>query len=261
MIHVYYRLSNPGKEAGQSKLKISNWDKLKSLRNCVDVFGAENITIIGDRLSKKFKKQIQDMKVRCASNDIENAPKLNLKIVDVDNGNGCDTYHDARKLAMEERDDEDIVYLLEDDFLHKPECPQLIYEAINTWGDNAYVSLYDHPDKYLDANLGGNPRIQMGGEVTRLMKSASVHWKVTNSTVMSFACKVKVLKEDDTFHHTWNQGNITDSYGMFTALASTGKGVLTSVPGYSTHVEQAWVSPFTDWTDESQYFYTKTPKL
>ena len=55
---VYYRISNPGKNAGSEKQKISGFDKLKCLQNAILEFGAENITIIADSLTKKFRKQI-----------------------------------------------------------------------------------------------------------------------------------------------------------------------------------------------------------
>ena len=60
-----------------------------------------------------------------------------------------------------------------------------------------YVTLYDHPDKYMDHDKGGpNPYISNGGEVTRLVKTDNSHWKLTNSTTMTFASKVNTLKQD-----------------------------------------------------------------
>jgi hypothetical protein len=102
-IKVYYRLSNL--EASIPKKKISNATKQHCLKNCVKEFGHENITVLGDRLNEETKNFVKS---------------LNLNLVEVDNGNGAGTFRDAYNLAISENEDSDIVYLLEDDFLHKP---------------------------------------------------------------------------------------------------------------------------------------------
>ena len=108
--------------------------------------------------------------------------------------------------------------------------------------------MYDHPDKYINKEDGGNYFIEDKGEVTRLIKTNSVHWKITNSTVMSFATKVSRLKEDYDLIIKYSTNNITDSFGFFTELSQTKETpVLSSVPGYSTHCESLWLSPLTDW--------------
>ena len=141
-----------------------------------------------------------------------------------------------------------VVYLLEDDFLHLPNSKQYLEEALSVY--NAYVTLYDHPDKYLDRELGGNPFITQSSEVTRLLKTNSIHWKITNSTVMSFAAKVSRLKDDYDLIMKYSSERITDSFRFFTELNQTKKiPVLSSVPGKSTHCESAWLSPLTNWTE------------
>ena len=112
-----------------------------------------------------------------------------------------------------------MVYLLEDDFLHLPYSDRYLQEAITR--APLYVTLYDHPDKYINAKDGGNPQIEQQGEVTRLIKTDSVHWKLTNSTVMSFACRVERLIEDYDLLMKYSSNNITDSYGLFTELGQT----------------------------------------
>jgi hypothetical protein len=112
-----------------------------------------------------------------------------------------------------------------------------------------YTTLYDHPDKYINARDGGNPQIDMNAEITRLSRTKSIHWKLTNSTVMSFATYVSRLKEDLDLIKKYSSEKITDSYGFFTELINTKQiGVVSSVPGYSTHCETNWLSPLTDWT-------------
>jgi hypothetical protein len=226
---IYYRLSNL--EAGISKKKIPNATKQHCLENCITEFGKENITILGDRLNNETRDYVES---------------LNLKLIEVNNGSGAGTFRDALDLAVKENKDSDLVYLLEDDFLHKPNSKNLLIEGLSKY--NAYITLYDHPDKYLNKENGGNPFIEQEGEVTRLVKTDSIHWKITNSTVMSFAAKISRLKDDYDLLLKYSSQNITDSFRFFMELNQTkGIPVLSSVPGYSTHCESAWLSPLTNW--------------
>ena len=228
-IKVYYRLSNF--EAGISKKKIPNATKQHCLENCINVFGLNNITVVGDTLNDETKQFVIDK---------------GLRLIEVENGTGSGTFRDALELAIEENNSGEMIYLLEDDFLHLPHSDTYLKEGITR--TPLYVTLYDHPDKYINAKNGGNPQIEQNGEVTRLIKTDSVHWKLSNSTVMSFACRVERLVEDYDLLMKYSKNNITDSYGLFTELTQTKQiGVLSSVPGHSTHCESAWLSPLTNW--------------
>ena len=66
---------------------------------------------------------------------------------------------------------------------------------------------------------------------------------------MSFAVKVSRLKEDYDLLMKHSSNNITDSFRFFTELSqSKGIPIISSVPGYSSHCEAAWLSPLTDWS-------------
>jgi hypothetical protein len=227
---VYYRLSN--QSAGGHKNKLPHASKEHCLKNTVTVFGKENVTVIGDNLNVETEEMVINLEVR---------------LVKVSNGTGSETFRNALDLAIEENDDEEIIYLLEDDFLHKPEALQYITEGVTEY--DAYVTGYDHPDKYINKSNGGNPFIESGGEVTRLVRTDSTHWKITNSTVMSFAAKRKRLVEDRDLLYEFSQNRLTDSFRFFLELYND-KVIpcLSTVPGVSTHVELAWLSPYTDWT-------------
>ena len=226
---VYYRLSTAS--AGGVKHKIKNATKTNCLTNCISVFGVDNITVIGDNLSTELKMWVEDN---------------NLRLVEVKNGSGAATFRSALDIIYNECDDSELVYLLEDDFLHKNGSPALLTECLQAV--DCYATLYDHPDKYMEPNIGGNPAVQDGGEVTRVITTDSKHWKITNSTVMSFAASVSRLKQDRDILYKYSQGRLTDSYGMFTELSQKyGIPVMSCIPGHSTHCEQAWLTPFTEW--------------
>lgn len=227
---IYYRLSN--KSAGESKNKLSHATKKYCLLNTISVFGKENITVIGDNLNNETRNMVKSIKVR---------------LIQVSNGNGSETFRDALNLALEENIGDDIVYLLEDDFLHKSNAKKIMKEGVVNY--NGYITGYDHPDKYLDKNVGGNPFIESGGEITRLVRTKSSHWKITNSTVMSFATTHNRLKEDKDLLYKHSTNKITDSFSLFLELSQKREiPCLSSVPGVSTHTETSWLSPLTDWS-------------
>ncbi len=257
---IYVRVSNPGISAGGKKKHIDGFDKINCIKNYVNEFGADNITIVGDRLSPVFRSQIEDMKADGHSNDYENIPSLNLRIVDVDNGTGAGTFRDALELAIDENDDYDPVMLLEDDFAFLPGARKATIEACKKY-DTAFVTTYDHPDKYMNPEEGGNPLVKDHGEVTRLVRTESTHWKITNSTVMSFSTLTANLKLHYNALMKFSEGNITNSFGFFMEMAQRGVACISSVPGLSTHLEESWLSPYVDWKNFNYYSHMPKTKL
>ena len=124
-----------------------------------------------------------------------------------------------------------IVYFSEDDYLHLPDFDKYIAEGL----DRAkYVTLYDHPDKY-------------NGAPVQLFYTKSCHWKVTESTTMTFAAKVSTLLQDQNiFTNLIKTGNPPDHY-IFLELGKKGRTLISAVPGLATHGEQAWLAPTIDW--------------
>jgi hypothetical protein len=140
-------------------------------------------------------------------------------------------------------DDNDIVYFVEDDFLHLPNPKEYLVEALDKVD---YVSLYDHSDKYAK---GPNPFVDDFGENTKVFLTKSSHWKFTNSTVQTFATRVKTLKEDKDILYKYNfQNQIPDSFRTFTELLKKGRTLATPIPGRATHCHPPWLSPLINWT-------------
>ena len=112
----------------------------------------------------------------------------------------------------------------------------------------SFVSLYDHPDKYMDPTRGGNPYCEGGAEDTRVYLTDTCHWKITNSTTMTFASKVKTLKKNELILRKHTSGPHPDDFKMFLELRQNNELLITPIPGYSTHGETAWLSPLTNWS-------------
>jgi len=140
--------------------------------------------------------------------------------------------------------DDQIIYFVEDDYIHTEGSDVLISEGL----DRAdYVSLYDHLDKYMDNSP--NPLVKHGGEQTKVILTESTHWKFTNSTTMTFAARVKTLKEDAAIFrkHCQHPSGFPHDYELFCELLSKGRKLITPIPARSTHCEARYISPLVDW--------------
>lgn len=224
---IIYRIS----DAGYNKVKPEYINNESCLKNFCNVFFnyIYDIIILADNCSDDTITMIKKY-----------IDPVNIKKVSV--GHGAGTFNLALDIALT-FDDETIVYFVENDYLHKPGSDKILVEGMQV--GYSYVALYDHPDKYIN---GANPFVEDGGEVTRVMLSDSCHWKLTNSTTMTFAAQVKTLKEDESILRSHTQGSYPRDFDMFLALREKQHGLITPIPGYSTHGETAWLSPFTDWS-------------
>ena len=110
-----------------------------------------------------------------------------------------------------------------------------------------YVTLYDHPDKYLNPYEGGNPFCVERSENTRVYLGKHCHWKSTNSTTMTFASKVKTLKEDKDILREWTKDTYPHDFYMFQDLIKKRRKLISPIPGFSTHGEVKNLSPLINW--------------
>jgi hypothetical protein len=223
--YVFVRVSDLS--AATNKLKLSAYPKLACISNLVAIFGSSRVIVIADCVSSDLRQSIDD---------------LDVQIIACDNRSGGKTFLQAVDTALSLPKDV-AVYLVEDDYIHCTNALTLILEGINMGFD--YVSLYDHPDKY-EGHTVVNPSVR-GGELTRLLISSSTHWKLTDSTTMTFATTVSTLIEDQAVIRRFCQGRQPQDYDMFLQLRCNGRTVASSVPGASTHTEIDHLSPLVDW--------------
>ena len=228
-MRIIYRIS----DAGYNKVKPDYINNEACLKNARQVFKNADWLVIADNVSEPTKKMIQ--KYIEEDSDVEY----------VSVGHGAGTFNLALDEALKLNDDE-IVYFIENDYLHTPDAQAVLEDGFNL--NPSFISLYDHPDKYLDPSKGGNPYCQGGAEDTRVYLSKLSHWKITNSTTMTFAAKVKTLKEVEPILREYTQGSYPRDFDMFLELRKNNRILITSIPGKSTHGETAWLSPLEDWS-------------
>ena len=227
---IIYRIS----DAGYNKVKPSYINNENCLKNTLQIFPEKDINwlIIADNCSQ------------ITQDSIRKYYKGEIKNVSI--GHGAGTFNLALDEALKELDNE-IIYFLENDYLHKPNSDKILQEGFDL--EASFVSLYDHPDKYIGPNQGGNPYCEGGAEDTRVYLTDSCHWKITNSTTMTFASKVSTLKRTEPILRKWtNMGHYPQDFKMFLELRDNNELLITPIPGYSTHGETAWLSPLTNWS-------------
>ena len=244
-VKVYYRLS----DHGYQKIKPDFINNEKCLNNFLrnfmelkntDLVHDDDIIVIADGVS---------------DNTFDWLKNKNINVERTQFGSGGHSWNYTLDEAVKLEDDT-IVYFVEDDYLHLPNSRNILIEAFTQLGAH-YVSLYDHPDKYIDADRGGNPYIRGGGEDTTVVRTKSCHWKITNSTTMTFASRVRTLKEDFDILKKWTIGNHTPSIAkgypedmhMFVELRNEKqRALVTPLPGFSTHGETNFLTPYRDWS-------------
>lgn len=225
---IIYRIS----DSGYSKIKPGYINNESCLANATKVFKDADWLIIADNVSESTENMIR----KYVTEDL-------IKLVSV--GHGAGTFNLALDEALQEPEDQ-VIYFLENDYLHKPISDKIILEGLELGA--SFVSLYDHPDKYLPPSQGGNPYCEGGAEDTRVYLTESTHWKITNSTTMTFAATVKTLVRTKETLRKYTQGSYPEDFKMFLDLREQGELLISSIPSYSTHGETAWLAPLADWS-------------
>lgn len=142
---------------------------------------------------------------------------------------------------------ETILYIVEDDYLHRPGWLGVLKEAFSL-PIASYVTLYDHSDKYM-------PDYEI--LTARLFHTATCHWRTTPSTTNTYAMKWKTLKRDLDIHRTFSLNRkISADHEKFCRIAEEGATLISSLPGYSTHMDPSFLSPCVRWKIDRQKIKT-----
>jgi SAM-dependent methyltransferase len=142
----------------------------------------------------------------------------------------------ALRYALAEYDDDDVVYFVEDDYLHAPGALAALRAAFAAGGPPAeYATLYDHPDKYTGSPPPARLWVAAGGG----------HWREAPSTTCTFAARVRTVRRDMPlfeFFARLDPAQPADRE-MWGALRGLGRVLVSRVPGLSTHAMTGLESP------------------
>lgn len=229
-IGVIYRIS----DSGYAKVKPAYINNENCLRNAVKEFPINQCHwhVIADNICDQTYDMIRKI-----------VPLDCIERVSV--GNGAGTFRLGYEYALQHFADNDCVYFLENDYVHKPGSLSVLKEGL-CCRESDYVSLYDHPDKY--GYNSDNKFVIGGGENTRVLLTMSSHWRITNSTTMTFAAFVSTLKKDKSIFWRWTSTKHPFDYQIFIELKYLkGRNLITPIPSYATHGEVRFLAPLLDW--------------
>ena len=153
---------------------------------------------------------------------------------------GCDASSFLNLLDCISKDNlapSDIVYIVEDDYVHRKGWINALVEGV-VHGGAAYVTLYNHPDKYCHP-MYNNLK-------SSLIVTPNHHWRTTPSTTNTYACYVGTLQSHMLIHQQFCElyRGFTNDHGKFLHLASSkGALVISCIPGLATHVEVGMLCP------------------
>lgn len=226
---VYYRFSfnnmpDANGKARSSPNRPSYFDKWRCLENFLFVFKEHDISLIADGVDDLVWKKLQSI-------------DFDLDLHRTSFGHNAGSFLYSLDLACK-LPDEKIVYFVEDDYIHHEGADIILEQGIDK---SAYVSLYDHPDKYWHDNAD---------KLSKIFITDDCHWRTTSSTTMTFASKARYLKKDRATFQRWCGGsdNWTHDFQLFTELANT-RGLITPIPGYASHMDTWVIAKLVDWYD------------
>jgi len=189
-IYIYYRTYwNRGDSDGWCGKNILAKNKMEMVETCISSMGlndldlnkiafVDNSTSLYTKFLKtKFDNVIHTNEGLDARDSINGWPIINM----------IGSYYIMLKYMMKQNyNDDDIILVVEDDYLFAPKAINKWIEAIKELG--GFVSPFDHPDRYIrnDDQYARKTRIQIVAEH---------HWRQAEATTGTFGAEFKVFKK------------------------------------------------------------------
>lgn len=185
-----------------------------------------------------------DGEERDLPNHIE-ADQVN-ELVCFNGGSDAHSYKFVLEYIKEKFKDNDLIYIVEDDYLHKQGWANAL-RAGATAELTEYWTLYDHPDKYDLNNITPSSIFKIGDQ----------YWRTAPSTTNTVAFRAKTLFMHWDVHMqfcdlragmTWDHAKFLFLKEKYYAKVSY------PIPGFSTHCDSRAIAPVINWKSVV-YFY------
>ena len=118
------------------------------------------------------------------------------------------SYRRVLEHAVTAFDIDDIVYFVEDDYLHTPSALTVLAAGVTVLHNIDYFTLYEHPNAYR--------RLPSGPTFLYLVEGTA--WRTIPATCMTFAARVHTLRRDFKIHQARLAGPAPDDFGLFLRL-------------------------------------------
>ena len=169
------------------------------------------------------------------------AQEKNVEIINC--GSECDSFLKTLDVIQSRNfDDDQIVYLLEDDYLHRSGWCDIMLEGFSI--NASYVTLYDF-EEFNNQDI-----------LCKIFSTDRCHWRSVPASTNTFACRYKTLLEDLNIHEKYSSSHavkekegfyFSKDYDKFWELQKHNRYVISSIPGWSTHCDANFLSPIIDW--------------
>ncbi len=224
------------------RIRPSWFNKIKVFENFKNTLNPDliNYTIVYDEFYGSIDKTFL-------------AKEKNVEIIKC--GNECDSFLKTLEIIQSKNlSDDTIVYLLEDDYLHRPGWSEVMLEGFEI--NSHYLTLYDF-DFFIAK-----------GWLCEIFTTPSSHWRAVPATTNTFACKYKTLIEDLEIQKEYSIYGIREmdeysysrDYNKFWELQKQERYLISPMPGWSTHCDENHISPIIDWKKVVNETYVKEQK-
>jgi len=221
MIHIFYRHYNIETTDDKGRPKWFNFQKcFENLLNTIEGNDVQLHVVMDGDINSNFISKYKDSFI---GHEIK---------VGNDQSSFFQTWEIVKNTQMEKND---LIYFLENDYLHIDGWIEKITELFSTYKLSHYVSLYDHNDKYF---------LPMYDDlVSKIFVTENHHWRTTPSTCGSFIINRELFESDYDIHTS-----VVGDHNKFLQLAEErNRMVITPIPGLSTHCIEGLMSPTINW--------------
>mmetsp|Transcript_14523 Transcript_14523/g.24093 ORF Transcript_14523/g.24093 Transcript_14523/m.24093 type:complete len:285 (+) Transcript_14523:408-1262(+) len=167
-----------------------------------------------------------------------------------------DTVFHHRKEGLIENSD--IVYFVEDDYIHKPEATKELIDIFSSH-DPCFAVPYDYGDRYYRSDFNDDD-----GKIT-LIAGKGRHWRTVHATTVTYSARFETM---EYFHNKDMLPYPPDDYFRSLSISKAGAPIVSPLPSLATHLEyygkyldkptafsdsHEYVSLYYDWYDEAAY--------
>jgi len=237
-LHVIYRTCQlPNKDVERPEWMDNSgyrpewYDKEKAFKSiCNELDFRDNMHVLFDGYSDKhFLSEYENKKLN-----------FNFKFLEFDGGSDSKSYKFCLEYIKNTNyiQDKDIVYLVEDDYFHKPGWKEVLFDAYLS-KFTEYWTLFDHPDKYNEHPVD-----------CKLYHSRENYWRTAESTTNTIAFVKETFLEHQDLHFEScdEKEGMTWDHSKFVKIKEKyGAEVSYPIPGWATHIDNRTLSPFVDW--------------
>jgi hypothetical protein len=128
-------------------------------------------------------------------------------------GNASSYRHVLRLVHERPWDDDDIVYVAEDDYLYRPDALVMLVAAAEQIDRAAFFTPYDHPDYYEHPSALRFARTHRGDR----WRVDGIEWRSVRSTTMTFGARIGALKRATLLHVLGSRGGYPHDFDIWSA--------------------------------------------